>query len=165
MYEVGIQSLRLASNIPLTTQSSPPSHNSIPAQLSAPPARSPPPRPSFARAQAAVTPPSPSTLQTDLPSIARPEAHVAAVTAWPSSPPNMQTLNARSHVPEGGSRAQYTHPYAVAAAPSAWDAPTTPPRTTPPRMTPPATASATRPHHPTTTPPLALPTQRQVPNV
>ena len=138
----------------------------IPAQFSAPPARAPPPRPSFAHAQAAampsLRPSSPFTLQMDLPSIARPAANVTSVQGSLSSPLPTQTLKGHAHEPEAVSQ---DYPLAVSAAPSApsaCDAPTTtPPRATPPRMTPPSK----RPHHPTTTPPLALPTQKQVPTV
>ena len=167
------------------------SHELIPVQSSAPPARAPPPRPPFSRAQVVVTAPSAFATQLSSPSISRHMASAAGdkgsptnyavpfprtlasaagVTGSPSSPNPTQTLSGAAHVPVSA-----TMRYHVCSAPPLESARATHSTTgvthassstsawnTPIALHHPATLFSSTPHAAsTTTPPLALPTQTQ----
>jgi hypothetical protein len=167
------------------------SHELIPVQPSAPPARAPPPRPPFSRAQVVVTAPSAFATQLSSPSISRhmasaagdkgsptnyavpfprTMASAAGVTGSPSSPNPTQTLSGAAHVPVSA-----TIRYHVCSAPPLEKARATHSTTgvthassstsawnTPIAPRHPATLFSTTAHPATTTtPPLALPTQTQ----
>jgi len=162
------------------------SHELILVQHSAPPARAPPPRPPFSRAQVVVTAPSAFAMQLSSPSISRhmasaagdkssptnytvpfPQtmASAAGVTGSPSSPNPTQTLS----VP-----VSMTTRYPVCSAPPLGSALATysTKGVTLASASTSAWSTPIAPHHPatlfstphpakTTTPPLALPTQTQ----
>lgn len=161
------------------------SYELIPVQPSGPPAREPPPRPPFSRAQVVVTAPSAFATQLSSPSISRhmasaagdkgsptnyavpfPQtmASTAGVTGSPSSPNPNQTLSGAAHVPVGA-----TTRYPVCSAPPleivratySTTGVTHASASTSPWNTPMALFSATPQPATTSTPPLVLPTQTQ----